>query len=77
MDSWLIWFLAAVALLIAEMFTGGFWLACVAVGCAAAGVVGLFTFGGLILQTITFAAARLLSLAGLRSALTVCPRPRS
>ena len=70
MDSWLLWFLAAVALLIAEMFTGGFWLACVAVGCAAAGIAGLLPFGGLILETITFAAASLLSLAGLRPALT-------
>jgi len=68
-DSWLLWFLAAVALLIAEMFTGGFWLACVAVGCAATGVVGLLPFGGLILQMITFAGASLLSLAGLRPAL--------
>jgi len=69
-DSWLVWLLAAVALLIAEMFTGGFWLACVAVGCAAAGVVGLLPFGGLVLQTITFAVASLLSLAGLMPALT-------
>jgi membrane protein implicated in regulation of membrane protease activity len=68
-DPWLVWFLAAVALLIAEMFTGGFWLACVAVGCAAAGLVGLLPFGGLIAQTITFAGASLLSLAGLRPAL--------
>jgi membrane protein implicated in regulation of membrane protease activity len=68
-DSWLIWFLAAVALLIAEMFTGGFWLACVAVGCAVAGVVGLLPVGGLAVQTITFAAASLASLAGLRPAL--------
>jgi membrane protein implicated in regulation of membrane protease activity len=68
-DAWLLWFLAAVALLIAEMFTGGFWLACVAVGCAAAGLIGLLPFGGLIAQTISFAAASLLSLAGLRPAL--------
>ena len=70
METWLLWFLAAVALIIAEMFTGGFWLACVAVGCAAAGLVGLLPVGGLITQTITFAAASLLSLAGLRPALS-------
>ncbi len=69
MESWLLWLLAAVALLIAEMFTSGFWLACVAVGCAAAGLVGLLPFTGLVSQGITFVAASLLSLAGLRPAL--------
>ena len=69
METWLLWLLAAVGLLIAEMFTGGFWLACVAIGCAAAGVVGLLPFAGLITQTITFAATSLLSLAGLRPVL--------
>ena len=39
MEEWLLWFIAAVLLLIAEMFTPGFWLACVAIGAAAAGVV--------------------------------------
>jgi membrane protein implicated in regulation of membrane protease activity len=68
-ETWLLWLLAAVALLIAEMFTGGFWLACVAVGCAVAGVVGLLPFGGLVLQTISFAGASLLSLLGLRPVL--------
>ncbi len=67
MHSWLIWFVAAVTLLIAEMFTSGFWLACVAVG-AAAGLVGLLPFG-LAPEMIAFAAGSLLSLAGLRPAL--------
>jgi len=67
--SWLIWFLAAVALLIAEMFTSGFWLACVAVGCAVAGVVGLLPFTGVVAEIVAFAAGSLASLAGLRPAL--------
>lgn len=70
MDAWLVWFVAAVALLIAEMFTGGFWLACVAIGCAVAGLVGLVPFTGPITQILTFAAASLLSMVGLRPALT-------
>lgn len=70
MDDWLIWFVAAVLLLIAEMFTSGFWLACVAIGCAAAGLVGLLPFTGPVSQLLTFAGASLLSMAGLRPALT-------
>jgi membrane protein implicated in regulation of membrane protease activity len=69
MSSWQVWFISAVLLLVAEMFTGGLWLLCVAVGCAAAGLTGLFPVTGLIGQTIVFAATSLLSLVGLRPAL--------
>src|SRR6266576_2955274 len=41
MEDWLLWFLLAIALFVGEMFTAGFWLACLAVGAAVAGVVGL------------------------------------
>ncbi|HLG06319.1 MAG TPA: NfeD family protein [Gemmatimonadales bacterium] len=69
MDAWLVWFIAAVLLLVAEMFTSGFWLACVAIGCAVAGVVGLLPFTGPITQGLTFAAASLVSMVGLRPVL--------
>jgi membrane protein implicated in regulation of membrane protease activity len=69
MDDWQVWFVAAVLLLIAEMFTPGFWLACAAIGCLAAGVVGLIPFTGLALQTITFAVTSVLSMVGLRPVL--------
>ena len=69
MSAWQLWSIAAVLLLVAEMFTGGFWLMCVAIGCAAAGVVGLIPLAGPVTQTIVFAAASLLSLLGLRPAL--------
>jgi membrane protein implicated in regulation of membrane protease activity len=64
--DWLIWFLAAIVLIVAEMFTPGFWLACLAVGCVAAGLVGLIPFAGLTLETVAFAATSLASMIGLR-----------
>jgi membrane protein implicated in regulation of membrane protease activity len=66
MEDWLIWFLAAIALFVAEMFTAGFWLACLAVGAVVAGVAGLIPGLGVATQGITFAAASLLSMVGLR-----------
>ena len=64
--DWLIWFLSAIVLIVAEMFTPGFWLACLAVGCVAAGLVGLIPFAGLTLETVAFAATSLASMIGLR-----------
>lgn len=69
MEDWLIWFVAAVLLLGAEMFTPGFWLACLAVGAVAAGVTALVPGLGIVVQGVTFAATSLLSLVGLRPAL--------
>jgi membrane protein implicated in regulation of membrane protease activity len=66
MEDWLIWFLSAVVLIVAEMFTTGFWMACLAVGCVAAGLVGLVPFAGAALQTIAFTATSLASMIGLR-----------
>jgi membrane protein implicated in regulation of membrane protease activity len=66
MEDWLIWFLAAIALIVAEMFTTGFWMACLAAGCAVAGLVGLVPFTGAALQTIAFAVTSLGSMIGLR-----------
>src|SRR6266850_4121545 len=68
MEDWLIWFLSAIVLVVAEMFisTPGFWLACLAVGCVAAGLVGLVPFAGVVLQTIAFTGISLASMIGLR-----------
>ncbi len=66
MEDWLIWFLSAIVLVVAEMFTAGFWMACLAVGCVAAGLIGLVPFAGLTLQTVAFAATSLASMIGLR-----------
>lgn len=66
MEDWLIWFLAAIALLVSEMFTAGFWLACLAVGAAVAGLVGLIPGLGFISQGIAFTVASMASMVGLR-----------
>lgn len=66
MEDWLIWFLAAIALLVAEMFTAGFWLACLAVGAAVAGFLGLVPGLGFITQGIAFAFSSVVSMVGLR-----------
>ncbi len=46
--------------------TPGFWLACLAVGCVAAGLLGLVPFAGVALQTIAFAVASVASMISLR-----------
>ena len=66
MQDWLIWFLIAIGLLVGEMFTAGFWLACLAVGAAVAGVVGLVPGLGFVTQGIAFAVSSVISMAGLR-----------
>ena len=66
MEDWLLWFLLAIGLFVGEMFTAGFWLACLAVGAAAAGIVGLIPGVGIAVQGIAFAAASIISMAGLR-----------
>jgi membrane protein implicated in regulation of membrane protease activity len=66
MEDWLIWFVGAIALIVAEMFTPGFWLLCLGVGAVAAGVAALFPGLGPAIQGITFAAASLLSMVALR-----------
>src|SRR5437870_13731081 len=66
MQGWLLWLLLAIALFVGEMFTAGFWLACLAVGAAVAGVVGLIPGLGFVPQGVAFAAASVVSMAGLR-----------
>lgn len=66
MEDWLVWFLAAIALLVGEMFTAGFWLACLAAGAAVAGLVALVPGLGAVSQGIAFTLSSVLSMAGLR-----------
>jgi len=66
MQDWLIWFLLAIGLFVGEMFTAGFWLACLAVGAAVAGVVGLIPGLGFVTQGVAFAVSSIVSMAGLR-----------
>ena len=66
MEDWLLWFLLAIGLFVGEMFTAGFWLACLAVGAGVAGLVGLIPGLGFVTQGMAFAAASIVSMAGLR-----------
>src|SRR5437667_145604 len=61
MEDWLLWFLLAIALFVGEMFTAGFWLACLAVGAAVAGVVGLIPGLGFVPQGVAFGVIVLIS----------------
>ena len=65
MQDWHGWIIAALLLFIAEMFVPGFWLACVAIGSLAAGLVALLPIG-LPLQVVTFAVTTLASFVAVR-----------
>jgi len=64
-QDWHGWIIAALLLFIAEMFVPGFWLACVAIGSLAAGLVALLPIG-MPLQVVTFAVTTLASFVGVR-----------
>src|SRR5258705_11282469 len=66
MEDWLLWFLLAIGLFVGEMFTAGFWLACLAVGAAVAGVVGLIPGLGFVTQGLAFPGSRIVCMAGRR-----------
>jgi len=66
MHDWLLWFLGAIALLVAEMFTAGFWLACLAAGAVVAGIVSLLPGVGVVTEGVAFALSSIVSMAGLR-----------
>ena len=65
MDAWVIWLVAAAALGVGEMHTGGFYLAPFAVGAALATVVGLIGVG-VLLSTVVFLATSAIVFAALR-----------
>jgi membrane protein implicated in regulation of membrane protease activity len=66
MSAWQIWTILGVLLLVAEMFTPGFWLACLAVGAFAGGVVGLLPGVGTTVEVIVASVTSLASMVGLR-----------
>src|SRR5438046_10055649 len=57
-SDWQVWLIAGVLLLVAEMFTPGFWLACLAIGASAAGVLALPPAGSTPLERVVFAGTR-------------------
>ncbi len=65
LDAWHLWIIAAVVLLIAEVFTPGFVLACFGIGALAGGLSAAFgmPFNG---QVIIFIAASLATFFGAR-----------
>ncbi len=65
MHDWQVWLVAALLLFVAEMMAPGFWLACVAIGCLAAGVVSAVV-PGIVAPVLTFAVGTVLSLIGIR-----------
>lgn len=65
MEVWHIWVIAAIVLLIAEIFTPGFLLACFGVGCLASGLVS-FLGMGFEIQIATFCASALAVFFGIR-----------
>jgi membrane protein implicated in regulation of membrane protease activity len=69
MEDWLLWFVGAIALVVAEMFTPGFWLACLGIGAVAAGIAALVPGVGAAFQGIVFAVTSLVSMTGLRPVL--------
>ena len=65
MDAWIVWLIAAAALGIGEMHTGGFYLAPFAVGAALATVVSALGVG-LLLSAVAFLASSAVVFAALR-----------
>src|SRR5437868_4528259 len=63
MHDWLLWFLGAIALLVAEMFTAGFWLACLAAGAVVAGIVSLLPGVGVVTEGVAFVLSSIVSMA--------------
>lgn len=72
MDSafspWLLWFLAGVALGLAELVTPGFVMVFLGLGCWGAALVAVFLPDALTVQTVVFMAVSVASLLGLRRA---------
>jgi membrane protein implicated in regulation of membrane protease activity len=65
MDAWVIWLIAACALGVGEMHTGGFYLAPFAIGAGVATVVSVIGIG-VLLTTLVFLATSAIVFAALR-----------
>ena len=68
MDPWHIWVIVALALVVAEMFNGDFWLVCLGLGALLAAAVSL-VIPGLIPGVLAFSVGSFISLMGVRPAL--------
>jgi membrane protein implicated in regulation of membrane protease activity len=76
MTLWQLWCIAAVLLLVVEMFTRRLWFLCVAIGAALAGVAGMAAVGGGVTQLLVFGGATLLSALAVRPAQRGMPSGR-
>ncbi|MBM3266088.1 MAG: NfeD family protein [Candidatus Sericytochromatia bacterium] len=65
LDAWHIWTIIALALIIGEVFTAGFVLACFAVGSLVAAIAGFYHLD-VTLQLLAFSAASLAAFFGVR-----------
>lgn len=65
MELWVIWIIVGILLIIGEIFTPGFLLACFGLACCAAGLIAALTFG-LRAQIITFSLTTLALFFGIR-----------
>ncbi|HEY9855419.1 MAG TPA: NfeD family protein [Stenomitos sp.] len=65
MLPWHYWVIAGFAALVVEIFTPGFFMACLGIGCFLGGLVALL-HGALVVQALTFVAGSALSLAVVR-----------
>jgi membrane protein implicated in regulation of membrane protease activity len=63
--TWQLWMLAAVVFFILEMFTPSFFMACIAIGCAAGGLSALLG-GSAVAQLLLFSLATLVAFVGVR-----------
>jgi len=63
--NWQLWMIAAVLLLIIEIFTPSFLAACLAIGCAAAGVFALMKYG-INIQLLSFSVGTLIAFFAVR-----------
>lgn len=64
-DAWHIWIIFAVLLFIAEIFTPTFLMACLALGCIAAGISSYLDYG-IKIQLLSFSIGTLLGFFGVR-----------
>ena len=65
LDAWHVWFFVAIALFIAEIFTPGFFLACLGFAALVAGTVDLLG-GNLIVQFLSICITTFVVLVGIR-----------
>ena len=68
MDAWHLWVIAALLLVVSEMFNGDFWLVCLGIGALLAAAVSLL-LPGLVPGILVFSAGSLVSLWMVRPAL--------